>query len=446
MMRACDSPLLTDLYQLTMMQAYLEHGLTDTAVFEFFVRKMPESRNFLVCAGLEQALRYLECLRFSEAELAWLQGLGRFSEDFIDYLRLLRFHGDVHAMREGELCFADEPMLRITAPMPVAQLVESRLINILHFQTLIASKAARIKLAAPDHLLVDFGLRRTHEAEAALMAARATYLAGLSGSSTVLAGAEMDVPVFGTMAHAFVQAHDNEEMAFLHFARTHRRHVVLLIDTYDTERGAHRVVKIAPTLRAEGIRIDAVRLDSGDLAEHARKVRRILDAGGLTETRIFVSGNLDEYALAGLKEAPIDGFGIGTRMDTSADAPYLDCAYKLQEYSGIARRKTSEGKATWPGRKQVYRYVEHGTMSHDILTLDSDRRDGRALIEPVMKHGVRLNPVPSLESIRQYAAEQMAALPAALCDPCAHVERRDEYRVEVAAPLQALASAVDRRR
>jgi len=231
MMRAEASPLLTDLYQLTMMQSYLEHGLTDTAVFEFFVRKLPEKRNFLMACGLEQALQYLKQLRFSENELEWLSGSGRFSPDFVDYLAALRFDGDVHAMREGAILFPDEPLLRLTASLPLAQLVESRIINILHFQTLIASKAARIRLAAPEKLLVDFGLRRSHGAEAGLLAARAAYIAGLSGSSNVLAMPAFNIPVFGTMAHSYILAHDSEEEAFLHYARSHPDNVVLLIDT-----------------------------------------------------------------------------------------------------------------------------------------------------------------------------------------------------------------------
>ncbi|MDX8401239.1 MAG: nicotinate phosphoribosyltransferase, partial [Mariprofundaceae bacterium] len=326
--------LLTDLYQLTMMQSYLEQGMTEPAVFEFFVRKLPASRGFLMFAGLEQAVDFLRYVRFDEAELAWLRGCGRFSPDFVDWLADFRFDGDVHAMQEGTVFFPDEPVLRVTAPLPVAQLVETRLINILHFQILVASKAARVVLAAPDKLLVDFGLRRTHGADAGLMAARAGYIAGLTGTSTTLAGPAFGIPVFGTMAHAYVQAHDRETEAFLHFARSQPENAVLLIDTYDTERAAHKVVDVAQTLEKEGIRIRAVRLDSGDLAEHARKVRAILDAAGLTDIRIFSSGNLDEYRLMELarEQAPIDGFGVGTRMNTSADAPYLDCAYKLQEY------------------------------------------------------------------------------------------------------------------
>jgi len=359
------SVLLTDLYQLTMLQGYFDQGMEESAVFEFFVRKLPPQRNFLVAAGLEQALSFLENLRFTPEELEWVSSHGAFRPPVVRYLEKLRFTGDVHAIPEGTVVFPNEPILRVTAPLPQAQLVESRLINLLHFQTLIASKAVRSVLVAPDKLLVDFGLRRAHGAEAGLLAARATYLAGFAGSATVLAAPLYGVPVYGTMAHSFIQAHDDESVAFDHFARSLPENVILLIDTYDTEAAAEKVVQVAPKLERDGIKIKGVRLDSGDLADHAFKVRRILDKGGLAHATIFASGSLDEYVLERLarKQAPIDGFGIGTHLDTSADAPYLDCAYKLVEYAGKARRKRSEGKVLWPGRKQVYRsYDEEGRM------------------------------------------------------------------------------------
>jgi nicotinate phosphoribosyltransferase len=437
------SPLLTDLYQLTMLQAYFEQNMNEIAVFEFFVRRLPPHRGFLMAAGLEQALQFLEVLHFSEEELDWVRNSGRFSADFPDHLATLRFTGDVHAMPEGTVCFADEPILRVTAPMPQAQLVESRLINLLHFQTLVASKAARVVLTAPDKLLVDFGMRRAHGAEAALLAARASFLAGFSGTSNVAAGAEFGIPVFGTMAHSFVQAHATEELAFEHFARAQPENVTLLIDTYDTEAAARRVVRLAPSLKRRGIAVKAVRLDSGDLALHARRVRDILDEAGLGEIRIFSSGNLDEYMLQHLLShgAPIDGFGVGTNMDTSSDAPYLDCAYKLQEYAGRARRKRSEGKATWPGRKQVYRTGEAGGIMHgDVITLENDRQPGEPLIRPVMRAGKRLAPPESLDVIRRRAAAELERLPA-------HLRRLDEappYPVAIAPALRELAAAVDR--
>jgi len=436
------SALLTDLYQLTMLQAYFDRGMDETAVFEFFVRKLPEQRNFLIAAGLEQALGFLENVRLSRDELEWLSNHGAFRPPFLEYLAQLRFSGDVHAMAEGRVFFANEPILRVTAPIAEAQLVESRLINLLHFQTLIASKAARSVLIAPDKLLVDFGLRRAHGAEAGLLAARASYLAGFAGSATVLAAPLYGVPIFGTMAHSFVQAHDDEGVAFEHFARSLPGNVILLIDTYDTEAAAEKVVRLAPKLARDGIRIKGVRLDSGDLAEHAFKVRGILDAGGLEQATIFASGSIDEYVLARLREqrAPIDGYGIGTHMDTSADAPYLDCAYKLVEYAGVARRKRSEGKVLWPGRKQVFRsYAADGRMSGDVVTLEGDSLEGEALLQPVMRGGGRLAPPEGLSRARDRALRDLSRLP----DELKRLQRRADYPVQVSAAIQQLARRVD---
>ena len=434
--------LLTDLYQLSMLHAYFRGGMDATAVFEFFVRRLPSGRGFLLAAGLEQALEYLQDLRFSEAELAWLRDSGRFEASFVDYLAALHFAGDVDAMPEGTVCFAGEPILRVTAPLPQAQLVETRLINLLQLQTLIASKAARVVLAAPRKVLVDFGLRRAHGAEAGLFAARAGYLAGLAGTSNVLAGMRFGVPLYGTMAHSFVQTHAEEAEAFLRFAEAEPDHVVLLLDTYDTEAAAEKVVALGACLRARGIRVHGVRLDSGDLADHARRVRVILDRGGLQDVTIFASGNLDEFTVRELLAdgAPIDGFGVGSRLDTSADAPYLDCVYKLQEYDGRARRKRSEGKATWPGRKQVYRrYGPDGRMTDDVLTLDGDRQEGESLLEPVMRGGRRVGPAVPLETARARAAAELVRLPESL----RRLEAGASYPVRVAAPLRALAEAVD---
>ena len=302
--------------------------------------------------------------------------------------------------------FADEPILQVIAPLPEAQFVEIRLINLLDFQTTIASKAARSVLVASDKLLVDFGLRRAQGAEAGLMAARATYIAGFSGTSTVLASQRFEIPIYGTMAHWFVQAHPDEMTAFMRFAEANPGNVVLLIDTYDTEAAAEKLVSLAaPQLKQRGIDLKAVRIDSGDLGSHARKVRQILDNGGLGDVQIFASGNLDEYVLRDLIEAgaPIDGFGIGTRLDTSTDAPYLDCAYKLQEYGGRPCRKRSEGKTTWPGPKQVYRTLDRaGYIDGDVLTVRDDQQEGEALLCPVLRGGKRLgDAVPTSRQIRR---------------------------------------------
>jgi nicotinate phosphoribosyltransferase len=440
-MNPATSVLLTDLYQLTMLQGYYDWRMEETATFEMFVRRLPPGRNFLLAAGLEQLLDYLENLRFDRQELDWLRGCGYFHHDFVESLSAFRFTGDVEAMAEGTVFFPEEPLVRVTAPLPQAQFIESRLINLLQFSTLIASKAARSLLVAPGKRLVDFGMRRSHGAEAALLAARASYLAGFAGSATVLAGPLFGIPVYGTMAHSFVLAHDNEVEAFEHFASANPNNVVLLIDTYDTEEAARRIVALAPRLTSQGIAIRGVRLDSGDLAEHARRVRRILDEGGLASVSIFVSGNLDEFALQDLiaSHAPIDGFGIGTRLDVSADAPYLDSAYKLQEYAGRPKRKRSEGKATLPGRKQVYRRYDGGTMCQDVVTLEGIPERGDPLLHPAMRNGKRLLPRPKLAEIRRRAADSLAQLPSAL----KRLEQAAAYDVQISPSLSELARRVD---
>lgn len=436
-----NSLLLTDLYQLTMLQGYFERGMKDTAVFEFFVRKLRPGRGFLLAAGLEQVLDFVEQARFTPEELDWLRETGKFTGDFIDWLADWRFEGDIDAMPEGTVCFPDEPLLRVVAPLPQAQLIESRVINLLNFQTLIASKAARSVLAAPGKLLVDFGLRRAHGAEAGLLAARAARLAGYSGTATVLAGQRFDIPVYGTMAHSFVQAHDDEVESFRSFAHAQPDNVVLLIDTYDTEAAARKVVALAHELAEEGITVKGVRIDSGDLGELARRVRHILDDGGLQSATIFASGDLDEYRLRELQQqdAPIDGFGVGTRLDTSADVPFLDCAYKLEEYSGKPRRKRSVGKATWPGRKQVWRrYDVRRRMAGDVVGLEHDTVEGEPLLQPAMRGGKRLVQ-PDLDVARRRAASNLSRLPTALM----RLEEGSVYPVEISQGLKKLAQAVD---
>jgi nicotinate phosphoribosyltransferase len=436
-------PLTTDLYELNMVQAYLDRGEDKEAVFEFFVRRLPPRRGFLLAAGLEDVLTYLETLRFSSSEIDWLRHTGRFRDNLIDYLAGFRFSGDVHAIAEGTVCFPNEPLIRITAPLPMAQIVETRLINILHFQTMIASKAARMVLAAPGKILSDFGLRTAHGAEAGLFSARASYIAGFASAANVLAGERYGIPVVGTMAHSFVQVHDDEMAAFENFARARPDGVVLLIDTYDTEAGARKVVQLAPKLKADGITIRGVRIDSGDLASMSRKVRGILDAGGLKNTIILVSGGINEDVLQTMMAAktPIDGFGIGVNLDASIDAPSLDCAYKLQDYAGKPRRKLSEGKVTWPGRKQVWRsYGADKRMRGDILSLENDSQAGETLIAPVMRGGKRVAPVTTLTQVREHAARELAKLP----EPLRKLETGVEYPVQISKALSTLAAQMDK--
>ena len=438
------SPLLTDLYQLNMIQTYLDKGETGEAVFEFFPRKLPARRGFLLAAGLETALDFIEGLRFRPEEIVWLESTGRFRRNLIDYLAAYRFTGDVHAIPEGTAVFGEEPMLRVTAPLPQAQLLESRLVNILHYQTVVASKAARMVLAASGKLLLDFGMRSAHGAEAGLLAARASYIAGFGGTATVLAGMRFGIPIAGTMAHSFVLAHDSEEQAFEDFARSRPDSVILLIDSYDTIAGAHKTVALARRLKADGIVVRGVRIDSGDLIGLSKEVRAILDAGDMTEVQIFVSGGVDEDRLAAFAAAgaPIDGVGIGTSLTVSPDAPTIDCAYKLQEYNGVARRKRSTGKETWPGRKQVWREMgADGRMRGDILSLDDDRHPGERLVVPAMQAGRRLAPSPSLDALRARAAANLAALP----EPLRRLDDTFHYPVTPAEPLKRLAEAVDAR-
>ncbi len=438
------SALLTDLYQLNMMQAYLDRGETKTAVFEFFVRKLPRERGFLIAAGLEQVLEFLSELRFTPEELEWLASSGRFGKNLIDYLAGLRFTGAIHAMPEGTVFFPDEPILRVTAALPEAQLVETRLINLLQFQSMIAAKAARMVLAAPGKRLVDFGLRRAHGAEAGFLAARASYIAGFAGTATVLADKEFGIPIFGTMAHSYIQVHDDEAEAFENFARARPKNLTLLIDTYDTEAAARKVVALAPRLKAAGISIGGVRLDSGDLITLSKAVRRILDEGGLRDVTIFASGGIDETMIANIirSGAPIDGFGIGSSLTTSYDAPGLDCAYKLEEYAGLPRRKRSAGKATWPGRKQVWRsFGADGRMAGDILSLENDDQAGEPLIELIMQGGKRVAPAPLLAEIRARAARDLQRLP----EPLRRLEPGASYPVEVSEALRRLAAEVDGR-
>lgn len=444
MNRYDESALLTDLYEITMLQGFFSRGMNETAVFEFFVRDLPGQRNFLMAAGLAQVLAYLRTLRFSLDDLAWLHSSKKFDLSFIESLKNFRFSGDVDAMPEGTIFFSDEPILRIVAPLREAQFVESRVMNLLHYQTLVASKAARTVIAAQGKRLVDFGLRRAHGAEAAMLSARASYIAGFDGTATTLAAPQFAIPVFGTMAHSFVQAHEYEADAFATFARAFPDNATLLIDTYDTEAAARQVVRLARELRNENIHIKAVRIDSGDLEKMARRVRTILDDGDCGEISIFASGNLDEHSVHALvqSDAPIDAFGVGTRMNTSSDAPYLDCAYKLVEYAGQPRRKRSPGKATWPGCKQVFRrYDMHGKMSDDTLTMQQDVAIGEPLLQPVLRGSVLLEPSPSLLSIRAYAKAQIARLPPALHALTA----ASRYAVEVSESLQELTRVVDER-
>jgi nicotinate phosphoribosyltransferase len=444
-MQSVGEALLTDLYQLTMAQAYFELGMKDNAVFELFVRRLPETRRFLLAAGLEQALEYIEGLRFTADDIAFLATLGRFRADFLDYLRSVRFTGAVHAMPEGSPFFANEPIVRVSAPILEAQLLESRLINIVHLQTMIASKAARCVSAARGKQLIDFGMRRAHEADAAVFAARAAYLAGFDATATVEAGRRFGMPLSGTLAHSFIEAHDSEEQAFRSFVLSAAEPTTLLIDTYDSARGLQRVIALARELaqRRSGHGIGAIRIDSGDLAAQARTARVVLDAHDLRGIRIVLSGNLDEQVIERLmtSNVPVDAFGVGTALDVSADAPALDMAYKLQEYAGKPRRKRSPGKATWPGVKQVFRErAASGEYRCDRVARADEQPVGEPLLIEVMRDGRRSVPSPALRAVRAHSSSEMRALPPPLRELSAAVR---PYPVSISDTLRAMAAGID---
>ncbi len=425
--------LFTDFYELTMLQAYFEEGMTEEAVFSLFVRRLPARRNFLLACGLDTVLGYLESLRFGDDALAYLAALGKFSDHFLDWLRDFRFTGDVYAVPEGTPVFANEPLLELVAPIQQAQLVETFVMNQIHLQTVLATKAQRVVTAALGRPVIDFGARRIHGIDAALKAARAFYIGGAVATSNVLAGQQFGVPVTGTMAHSYIQAHQDEAAAFRAFAQLYPD-TVLLVDTYDTLAGVGKVIALAKTL-GEDFKVKAVRLDSGDLLALSREARRLLDKAGLSKVEIFASGGLDEDRVAELLSAgaPIDGFGVGSSMGVSNDAPVLDMAYKLCEYAGQGRLKLSTGKPVLPGRKQVFRMTENERDLRDVIARADEDLPGRALLVPVMRHGERLETGRvNLESARKYAQQQIARLPNHLC---AITQARSPYPVEVSQAL-----------
>lgn len=411
--------LFTDLYELTMAAGYVSADHTDEATFDLFVRSLPDRRHFLVAAGLASVLDHLESLHVTHGELDRLRRLPWVDDDFCDLLAGLRFTGEVRAVPEGEVVFPGEPILSVTAPRVEAQVIETRLLNLVASQTMIASKAARVALACGDRRFVEFGARRAHGAEAAMSAARSAYLAGGSGTSLVAAGIAYDLPLAGTMAHSFVMSFDDEVDAFRAFARRFPDGAVLLIDTYDTEEGARRAVRVAAELAPEGVRVAGVRLDSGDLVRLSRSVRQILDDGGLGDATIFASGDLDEYRIAEILAtgAPIDAFGVGTQLVTSADAPSLGAVYKLVADASGSRIKLSEDKVTLPGAKQVWRVSDGDTDVLDVIALDGEEvtlehgSRTRPLLETVMSGGRRTRPDPPLSERREASAAAVARLP-----------------------------------
>ena len=408
-----NAALLTDLYEITMAGAYDAAGDDATVTFELWVRSLPETRTFLVVAGVDDALSFLDGFAFDDASIEYLRGLDRFDDGFLDGLGELRFTGDVWAMPEGTIAFAREPILRVTAPIAEAQLVETFLLNTVGFQTMLASKAARVTLAAGDRAWTDFGARRAHGADAALKGARAAYMGGAASTSLVLAGREFGIPVTGTMAHSYVLANPDELEAFVAFGRAYPDDAVLLVDTFDTIRGVEIAVEAAGILAEEGISVSGIRLDSGDLGDLARRSREILDIAGLQDVRIVASGGLDEYAVADLADAPIDAFGVGTRVMTSEDAPNLDIIYKLVQDDTGPVMKTSTDKATLPGVKQVHRSFDDGIPTGDVIALASEPvpEGATPLLVRCMEGGRRTVRPRSIDGIRRHVLDGLEALP-----------------------------------
>ncbi|QKT03508.1 nicotinate phosphoribosyltransferase [Ectothiorhodospiraceae bacterium 2226] len=436
---AHDLALFTDLYELTMLQAYFEEGLTQPAAFSLAVRTLPPGRNFLLACGIDELLGQLERLRFEARHLDYLASLGLFREAFLDRLARLRFTGEVYAVAEGTPVFADEPILEVVAPLPEAQLIETLVINQVHLATVLASKAVRVVRAAAGRPVMDFGARRMHGIDAAVQGARAQYIAGVAATSNLLAGRRYGIPVAGTMAHSYIQAHGDERGAFAAFARLYPE-TVLLVDTYDTLAGIDRVIALAQRLGA-AFRVRAVRLDSGDLVALAKAARTRLDAAGLERVQIIASGGLDEDSVAATLAAgaPVDRFGVGTRMGVARDAPDLDMAYKLCEYAGEGRLKLSTGKPVLPGRKQVFRVEEDGRDVRDVIARADEPLPGRPLLEPVMRGGRRTQAAAPLTALRERARQRIARLPDAVQ---ANAPAEPPYPVAVSAALRAYQDAV----
>ena len=430
--------LLTDLYELTMAQSYFAEGMDDEATFSLYFREYPPHRGYLVAAGLDDALNCLEALSFDDESVGYLREIGIFTEDFLAYLREFRFDGSVRAMPEGTLFFADEPALEVRGPIISAQLAETIVINQVQYQTLLATKSARCVQAAEGRPLADFAARRTHGGEASLRMARASYIAGFGATSNVLAARRYGIPPTGTMAHSYITSFDDEAASFRAYARMFPDRSILLLDTYDTIEAAHTATVVAREMEAEGRRLTGVRLDSGDFDALSRQVRRILDEAGLDYVRIVASGGLDEYELERLVQggAPIDMFGVGTRVGVSADAPYCDMVYKMVGYGGRPVMKLSAGKASLPGAKQVFRrYDDHGKLAGDIIGLDHETVAGaEPLLSTVLVDGSRTGPPENMADARRRVADGLSALP----DQYKLLRDPSRYPVSVSQGLECL--------
>jgi nicotinate phosphoribosyltransferase len=407
--------LITDLYELTMAESYFRERMFGQATFSLFIRDCPPHRAYFVSAGIEHLIEIIEQMRFSKESILFLESTGRFSPGFLEYLGQFRFTGTIRAIPEGKLFFPQEPVIELTAPIIDGQLLETIILNVIQLETMIASKAARCVQAARGRGLIDFSLRRTHGVDAGMKAARGSYLAGFLGTSNVLAGKLYDIPIFGTMAHSYITSFRSEMDAFLAFVDAFPENAVLLIDTYDTLSGARKAIEVAHHMAARGRRLLGVRLDSGDMVQLSKEVRRMFSEAGFPGVSILASGNLDEFRIHDMieKGAEIDLFAVGTRMGVSADAPYFDIAYKLVEYDGRPILKLSSGKQTWVCKKQVYRfYTKDGQIKEDVISLLSERRpEAEPLLEVVMVEGKRQRPAEPLGKIRERFADEIKNLP-----------------------------------
>lgn len=436
--------LLVDLYELTMAQSYFVYKRSAYATFDLFARQLPRNRGYLVFCGLGDILDYLKGLRFSAQDLNYLRKQELFSDNFLEYLWGFRFKGDVWAMHEGTVFFANEPVIRVTAPIIDAQIIESFLLNTINLQTMIASKASRVVCAASGKKVYDFSLRRTHGQDAGLKAARSSYIAGCSGTSNCLAGKLYSIPVAGTMAHSFVMSFKHEMDSFLAYSSTFPDKTTLLVDTYDTKKGIENSVIIGLYLKEKGHRLQGIRLDSADIVFLSKLARKMLDNAGLDYVKILASGNLDEFKIKKLLDggACIDSFGVGTNMGTSIDAPSLDVIYKISEVTDddgnfLPTMKLSKAKVTYPGRKQVFRVQDKkGKFVKDILGLEKEKINAKPLLVKMADKGRIIYKPPSLEKIRLFARKSLSNFPESL----KAVKPEYEYPVQISPGLKELRS------
>jgi nicotinate phosphoribosyltransferase len=440
--------LLVDLYELTMAQCYFRYKKDTQASFDLFVRELPQNRSYLIAAGLEDILNYIRTLNFKSEDLAYLKEQKIFSSDFLEFLSGLKFSGDIWAMPEGTVFFPNEPVIRVTAPIIEAQIIESFLLNTINLQTMIASKASRVVQAAGGKAVYDFALRRTHGQDAGIKVARSSYIVGFRGTSNVLAGKLYKIPIVGTMAHSFVMSFKNELDSFLGYSRTFPAKTILLVDTYDVKRAIHNAITVGHDLKKRGFRLLGIRLDSGNIVVLSKLARKMLDDAGLTHVEIFASGNLDEFKIKDILKAGgrCESFGVGTHMGASVDAPSLDVIYKLSEVSDengrfLPTMKLSKGKVTYPGRKQVFRIEDkRGNFIRDVLALEEEI-NGKPLLIKVMDKGKLVYELPSLEKIRKYVQTGLMKFPESLKE----VRLKYRYPVLVSSKLKKLTGNLSRK-